>query len=82
MDRIGDEECSRRCRELQDAIFEDRKQSPLMFEWLHRLLQPRSERRMRPTASQMIEEFRGNPWSVEPSECSHGQVIRAGTQRL
>ena len=80
MGRIGDEECNRRCRELQDAIFEDRKESPLVFEWLHRLLQPRSERRMRPTASQMIEEFRGNPWSMEPFECSHGQVIRAGTQ--
>lgn len=43
-------------RNLQDEIFENRKRSPLVFDWVYRLLQSKHEDHMNYTAEELVQE--------------------------
>ena len=53
-----EEEISMRSRELQDAIFNHRASSPLIFDWIYNLMRKRMEDRMNAGAEKFIEELR------------------------
>ena len=47
-----------RSRELQDAIFNHRASSPLIFDWVYNLLRRRMEEQMNAGADQLVSELR------------------------
>ncbi|PLC52854.1 hypothetical protein CR155_15715 [Pollutimonas nitritireducens] len=52
------QEISMRSRELQDAIFNHRASSPLIFDWVYNLLRRRMEERMNAGAEHWVNELR------------------------
>lgn len=52
------QEISMRSRELQDAIFNHRASSPLIFDWVYNLLRSRMEEQMNAGADQLVSELR------------------------
>ncbi|KWT87621.1 MULTISPECIES: S-4TM family putative pore-forming effector [unclassified Variovorax] len=53
-----EQEISMRSRELQDAIFNHRASSPLIFDWVYNLLRRRMEEQMNAGADQLVSELR------------------------
>jgi hypothetical protein len=51
-------EISMRSRELQDAIFNHRSSSPLIFDWVYNFLRSRIEEQMNAGADQLVNELR------------------------
>ena len=47
-----------RSRELQDAIFNHRSSSPLIFDWVYNFLRSRMEEQMNAGADQLVNELR------------------------
>lgn len=54
----AEQELSIRSRELQDAIFNHRASSPLIFDWVYSLLRSRMEEQMNAGADQLVSELR------------------------
>ena len=54
----AEDEISMRSRELQDAIFNHRASSPLIFDWIYNLMRKRMEDRMNAGAEKFVEELR------------------------
>lgn len=53
-----EQEISKRSRELQDAIFNHRASSPLIFDWVYNLLRRNMEERMNAGAEYWVNEMR------------------------
>ena len=53
-----EQEISTRSRELQDAIFNHRASSPLIFDWVYNLLRRQMEERMNAGADHWVSELR------------------------
>lgn len=53
-----EQEISTRSRELQDAIFNHRASSPLIFDWVYNLLRRKMEERMNAGAEHWVSELR------------------------
>jgi len=49
-------EATRQSQLLQDALFDNRSRSPLVFDWIYRLLRKRKEAQMRFSADEMVNE--------------------------
>lgn len=54
----SEQEISMRSRELQDAIFNHRSSSPLIFDWVYNFLRSRMEEQMNAGADQLVNELR------------------------
>lgn len=53
---IGESEASRQSILFQDALFENRSRSPLVFNWIYLIIRKRKEAEMRATAADMVTE--------------------------
>lgn len=49
-------EATRQTQFFQDALFDNRSRSPLVFDWIYRLLRKRKEAQMRFSADEMVNE--------------------------
>ncbi len=56
----AEQEISMRSRELQDAIFNHRASSPLIFDWVYSLLRRQMEERMNAGADHWVRELRAS----------------------
>jgi hypothetical protein len=68
--KLTAEECKDKSRALQDALFDHRKNSPVVFDWIYRLLQPKSEKEMNITAQTMIDELSQRPLEKKQDDIS------------
>lgn len=53
---VTEAEATRLCSLFQDALFDNRSRSPLVFDWIYRLLRGRKEAQMRFSADEMVRE--------------------------
>lgn len=54
---LSDDDATTRSRDFQSAIFSHRRQSPLVFDWVHNRLKGRFEAQMRASVRQMLDEL-------------------------
>ena len=59
---------SMRSRELQDAIYNHRVSSPLIFDWIYNQLRSRMEERMNAGAQELVDQLRQAPAPMAISE--------------
>lgn len=54
---IEPEELAKKCRELQDEIYDHRRRCPLILDWIYEKFRNKSEELMKKTAKALIEEI-------------------------
>jgi hypothetical protein len=54
--RLADEEALNQSLLVQDALFDNRSRSPLVFDWVYRLLRRRKEQQMKFKAEELVKE--------------------------
>lgn len=67
------EECGDESRSLQDAIFDHRRNSPVVLEWVYERLRDKNEGFMNVTAAQMVDDF--NSAGLGDGGVGHGRAL-------